>query len=73
MTQAQMVAIVTLVALALTPTICGIYSLNTHPTNACLTLQEEEPIPQAYVVGIFTNKPQPKYDLDPYSNYYNPS
>ena len=40
-------------ALAPIPTVCGIYSLNTHPTDACLTLQEDEPTPQAYVASIF--------------------
>ena len=45
MTQAQMVIIAPLVAPAPIPTVCGIYSLNTHPTDACLTLQEEEPTP----------------------------
>ena len=71
MTQAQMVATATLTAPVPIPTFCGICFLNTHPTNACPTLQEEEPTPQAYVAGIFPNKPQPRYD--PYTNFYNPS
>ena len=64
-----MVAATPLIALAPfpIPTICGICSLNTHPTDACLTLQEDEPALQAYAVGIFPNKPQPRYDT--YSNY----
>ena len=54
MTQAQMDVVATFAPIL---NICGIYSLNTHPTNACPTLQEEEPTPQAYVAGIFPNKP----------------
>ena len=70
MTQAQLVAAAPAAPPDPIPTVCGICSLNTHPTDSCPTLQEEEPTPQAYAAGIFPNKPQPRYD--PYSNYYNP-
>ena len=56
MTQAQLVIDPLTVAPVSMPTIYGICSLNTHSTNACLTLQDE-PTPQAYAIGIFPNKP----------------
>ena len=48
---------------------CGICSVVRHPTNMCLTLQEE-PIEQVNVAGGFPRQPQRKYD--PYSSTYNP-
>ena len=49
----------------------GIYSLSTYLTDQCPTLLEDESIPQAYLVGKFPNRPQPRYNL--YFNSYNPS
>ena len=48
---------------------CGICLVVGHPTNMCLTLQEE-PIKQVNVAGGFPRQLQRKYD--PYSSTYNP-
>ena len=47
---------------------CGICSVVGHPTDMCLTLQEE-PIEQVNAAGGFSGQPQRKYD--PYSSMYN--
>ena len=48
MTQAQLSIATTIVY--------GICSLNTNPTDSYLTVQEDEPIPQAYATSILPNK-----------------
>ena len=48
---------------------CGICSVVGHPTDMCLTLQEET-IEQVNAVGGFPRQPQRKYD--PYSSMYYP-
>jgi len=57
--------------------VCGIYACPTHPTDACPTLQDNDPeFPAAdhTVASIFPSKtqqqPPPRYDA--YSNTYNP-
>nr|XP_023895404.1 uncharacterized protein LOC112007302 [Quercus suber] len=47
---------------------CGICLVVGHPTNMCLTLQED-PIEQVNTAGGFPGQPQRKYD--PYSSTYN--
>ena len=47
---------------------CRIFSVVGHPTDMCLTLQEE-PIEQVNAAGGFPRQPQRKYD--PYSSTYN--
>ncbi|XP_068657926.1 uncharacterized protein [Aristolochia californica] len=47
---------------------CGICLVVGHPTDMCLTLQEE-PTEQVNAAGGFPGQPQRKYD--PYSNTYN--
>ncbi|XP_057505523.1 uncharacterized protein LOC130788837 [Actinidia eriantha] len=49
--------------------VCGICSIEGHPTDMCPTLQEE-PIEQVNAAGGFPGQPQRKYD--PYSSTYNP-
>ena len=48
---------------------CGICLVVGHPTDMCLTLQEET-IEQVNAVGGFPRQPQRKYD--PYSSMYYP-
>ena len=48
---------------------CGICSLQGHPTDMCLTLQQDS-IQDANALGGFPGQPQRNYD--PYSNHYNP-
>ncbi|XP_075499105.1 uncharacterized protein LOC142537478 [Primulina tabacum] len=48
---------------------CGVCAMVGHPTDMCLSLQEEPP-QQANAIGGFPGQPQRRYD--PYSNSYNP-
>ena len=48
---------------------CGICLNMGHPTNMCLTLQEEH-MEQSNAIGGFPRQQQRHYD--PYSNTYNP-
>ncbi|XP_048229087.1 uncharacterized protein LOC125369859 [Ricinus communis] len=49
--------------------VCGICSLQGHPTDMCSTLQQDS-IQEANALSGFTGQSQRKYD--PFSNHYNP-
>ncbi|XP_048227305.1 LOW QUALITY PROTEIN: uncharacterized protein LOC125369336 [Ricinus communis] len=49
--------------------VCGICSLQGHPTDMCPTLQQDS-MQEPNALGGFAGQPQRKYD--PFSNHYNP-